>query len=396
LVVTAAACYVGWRAIRPEPLTADAIWERAETDFRAARYDRVDAAIVRLSRLRTPTPLDLFLLAQLSLARNQTNQALDYLARVPDQHYMAAQARLLAGQTELRRNRVRIAEELFQKAIALDPKLVQPHKELIYIYGMQLRRRELNREFNALSKLTELTFDNAFHWGLLRNNSWEPGEAVEALARYVAADSTDRASRLALAENYLRMDRIDDAAAMIAPLASDDSEAVELRARIALDREDSDEAERQLAMGAADDPLLARLRGRLAIARGDYKMAAFHYQKAFTTDPENRETIFGLMAALERLGDKTAAAALRATAGKIDRLNTLIQRAPLPGARQDPALMRELGAACAALDRLGEARAWYKLAIDLNPLDHESQQALFRLEAANRGSLTKPLPVPTP
>ena len=41
--------------------------------------------------------------------------------------------------------------------------------------------------------------------------------------------------------------------------------------------------------------------------------------------------------------------------------------------------MRELGAACAALDRKGEARAWYKLAIALDPLDAESQQALFRL-----------------
>ncbi len=28
--------------------------------------------------------------------------------------------------------------------------------------------------------------------------------------------------------------------------------------------------------------------------------------------------------------------------------------------------MRQLGAACAALDRKGEARAWYKLAIAFN------------------------------
>ena len=66
---------------------------------------------------------------------------------------MAAQARMLAGQTELRRDRVRLAEELFHAALALDPRLVQAHRELIYIYGMQLRRRELSREFMALSKL---------------------------------------------------------------------------------------------------------------------------------------------------------------------------------------------------------------------------------------------------
>ena len=67
---------------------------------------------------------------------------------------------------------------------------------------MQLRRRELSAEFMALAKITELTFDNVFHWCLLRNNSWEPGEAVASLASYVAADPGDRSSRLALAENY--------------------------------------------------------------------------------------------------------------------------------------------------------------------------------------------------
>ena len=64
---------------------------------------------------------------------------------------------------------------------------------------------------------------------------------------------------------------------------------------------------------------------------------------------------------------------------------------PLPDARRDAGLMRQLGAACAALDRNGEARAWYKLAIDLDPLDAESQQALFRL---NDPSQNNPQVVP--
>ena len=203
----------------------------------AGRYERVDSALDRLRRLREPTPLDWFLRAQLAMARNNNDQALDDLARVPDEHYMAAQARMLAGQTELRRNRVRLAEQLFHAAIKLDPRLVQAHRELIYIYGMQLRRAELSAEFMALSKLSELTFDNVFHWGLLRNNSWEPGETVTTLARYVAADPGDRWSRLALAENYRRMDRFDDAESIIAPLPADDPRVIELRARMALDHE---------------------------------------------------------------------------------------------------------------------------------------------------------------
>ena len=48
---------------------------------------------------------------------------------------LAARARLLAGQAELRRSRVRHAEEWLIAATRLDPRLVQAHRELIYIYA---------------------------------------------------------------------------------------------------------------------------------------------------------------------------------------------------------------------------------------------------------------------
>ena len=371
--------YCGVRSMRPEASNPDALWTQAEQDFMAGRYERVDSALEKLRRLRQPTPLDWFLRAQLAMARNNDDQALDDLTHVPDDHYMAAQARMLAGQTELRRDRVRVAEEYLHAAIKLDPRIVQAHRELIYIYGMQLRRTELSAMFMALSKLSELTYDNVFHWGLLRNNSWEPGEAVAILARYVAADPSDRSSRLALAENYGRLDRFDDAKAILAPLRDDDPRKIELLALLALDHEGQDEAQRLLSMGPRDDPLLARLRGRLALMRRDIKQAIADFRIAYAADPENRDTIYGLIAALELSGDKKAALPLREYAGRLDRLNSLIQRAAVPAARGNPDLMRELGAACAALDRKGEARAWYKLALDFNVLDSEAQQALFRL-----------------
>ncbi len=292
---------------------------------------------------------------------------------------MAPQARMICGQIELRRNRVRLAEEWFRTAIKLHPALIQAHRELIYIYGMQLRRAELNSEFMALSRLTELTFDNAFHWGLLRNNSWEPGKAIESLADYVAADPLDRWSRLAVAENYRRMGCFDDAVSAITALPGDDMEAIALRGRIALDRQDLEEAGRQLALGPRDQPLLARLRGTLALGRKDVAEALANFRIAYAADPENREALFGLIAALELSHDDKAAEPLRERARGYDRLNSLIQRAAVGQARRDPNLMRQIGAACAALGRKAEARAWYKLAIGLDPLDAVAQQALFRL-----------------
>ena len=209
-----------YRAMRQRVSDADLIWKQAEQDFQAGQYPTVEKGLDRLKSLREPTPLDWMLRAQLAMVQNRSDEAIADLLRVPDEHEMAAQARLLAGQIELRRDRVRFAEHAFRAALKLDPRLLQAHRELIFIYGMQLRRAELNSEFLAVSKLTSLTFENVFHWCLLRNNSWEPGEAVESLSRYIAADPEDRWSRLALAENERRMGLNAEAESVLSVLPS--------------------------------------------------------------------------------------------------------------------------------------------------------------------------------
>jgi len=372
-----------YRGVQPKEPDADLSWEQAEQDFKAGDYARAQKALDRLKGLREPTPLDWMLRAQLAMVGNRPDEAIADLRLVPDNHHMAAQARLLAGQIELRRDRVRFAEQSFRAALALDPKVVQAHRELIYIYGMQLRRAELTSEFLALSRLTSLTFDNVFHWCLLRNNSWEPGEAIETLSRYVAADAHDRWSRLALAENERRMGLHAGAESVLSALPQEDPEANAIRAMIALDLQQPERAQLLLALSSKDDPVLARLRGRQALARRDARNALHQFQIAYAADPESRETVFGLLSAYELLGDQKAADPLRQIAGNLERLNTLVQRAAAARGRQDPGLLRELGDACLALHRDAEARAWYELAIAQNPLDRVSHQALFRLKAAS-------------
>ncbi len=331
----------------------DAILARAEADFSAAQYDAAERALAEL-------------------------------ARVPPNHRKAAEARLLAGRIQLRRDRVRIAEASLLAALELDPKLVQAHRELIYIYGMQLRRSELSAQFLALSALTPLSSENLFHWCLLRTGSWEPREAVEALGRYVSADPLDRWSRLALAENERRMGQNDSAESVLAPLPSDDPQAIAIRAQIAIDRPDPERAERLLAHAKSDDPALARLRGKLALTKRDALGAERHFRAAFQVDPDDRETVFGLICALELAGKSEAAAPFRELARKLDRLSTLVHRAATPEARREPALLRDLGAACAALDRSALAKGWYEQAIALDPTDSESQKAIHRLREEER------------
>lgn len=361
---------------RPDP---DMVWKTAQADLQSGRFTEARAGLARLTSLRPPTGLDHMLAAQLAIAENRPDQALAELALVSRDHYMAAQARLLAGQIELRRKRLRLAEDSFNQALAIDPNLVQAYRELIFIHGLQLRRPELNKEFQALARLVGLTFDNVHHWCTLRNNSWEPGLVVEHLLDYLAADPEDRYSRLAVSENLRRMGLYDEASTTLKPLPAEDREAGVIRIQIDLDRSDLEEAERALARSPDGDPDLARLRGRALLARGDARAAETCFRAAFAADPDNRDAIQGLAATLDALGRRAQAARFHERGYHLDRLITLILRADDPATRRDAALLRELAEHCASLDRGDEAQAWAQLAIAVDPLDSASQRLLFRI-----------------
>jgi tetratricopeptide (TPR) repeat protein len=374
----------GYRAIRGGSADPEALWSQAQADLQAGRFDCVESAVARLERLREPTPLDRMLRGQLALARERPDEALAELARVPDGHFLAARARLLAGQVEQRRDRFRFAEQAFRQAIELDPKLIQPHRELVLIYGYQLRRSELAGEFLDLSRLTELGFDDLFHWGLFQSETWEPDWAERVLERCVVADPGDRWSRLALSECRRKINgALDEAEAALAGLDPHDLEVIKVLARIALDRDDVPRAEAQLREVPQDDPMAARLRGRIAIARRDAAAAVHHYRLAYKANPGSHEALSGLITALEIQGDLKSAEPLCTIATRQLRLDRLIQRAVPRQFRGDPALPMLLGDACAAVHRDAEARAWYKLAIARNPLDSRAQRALFQLGAAD-------------
>ena len=366
---------------RSASLSPEVFLEQAHEDLKLGRFSRVEAALDRIGRSGAPTPQAALVRAQLALARNHPDLALASLAEVPDDSYMAGRAHLLAGQIERQRDCLRLAEEEFRKAIRLEPELVQAHRELIYIHGMQLRRPELHGDFLALQALTNLKFDTVLYWCSLRNNSWEPGVVVGDLMRFVAADPHDRWSRLALAENFRRMGRKELADGILACLPPNDLDANAIRIQIALDRQDTELADKLLAIGSVDHPALARLHGCRALAHRDARSAVRYFRIAYAADPDDHDTLFGLRTALILLGNANEARTFCQAAGNLDRLNTLLQRANAGEAQKNPELVRELGAVCAALHRDAEARAWLQLAITRNPLDSEAQEALFRLNA---------------
>src|SRR5260370_26819498 len=75
---------------RPDP---DRLREQAQADLEAGDFDRAAALLGRLDSLGPPTVEDWMLRARVAIARGQTEEALAALARVPDDHPNATEAR---------------------------------------------------------------------------------------------------------------------------------------------------------------------------------------------------------------------------------------------------------------------------------------------------------------
>ena len=260
----------------------------ADAAFKAGRHAEADAALNRLERLRRPTSVNRLLRAEVAQGLKQPDRALAELAAIPDDDVVAPLARLRAGQIEIRRGRTRPAEAALRASLDLFPRGVQPRKELVYIYNIQHRQAELDATLAELLELDSLDFAYILHWTKTRNTVWNPNGDLPALEKFVAADAEDRWSRLALAEALRRLDRLDEADRMLAPLPASDPEARVERVQLAMDRGDFAAAEALLAGGPDDHPGLARLRGQLALQRREGEAAARQFRIAVAADPTDR------------------------------------------------------------------------------------------------------------
>jgi predicted Zn-dependent protease len=329
--------------------------------------------------------LDWGVRARVAIARGRTEEALSALRHVSDGHSLSAWARLRAGQLDLRRHCLRAAEAELRGATDLDPGLVEARRELIYILGVQLRRRELAAAFEGLAARAPLTPREVWVWCMVPDLVWwAPQEHEPMLRQALAADPGDRWSRLALAEDARRQGRHAEADALLAPLPGSDPDARAARARSAIDRGDLDSATTLLSDGPDDHPCLASLRGRTALARGDSEAAVCHLRRALAAEPGRRQHLADLGRALTLAGLPDEAAPLLAAAARVDELDNLLLKAEREPDGIGPDLCRRLGAACEAAGRRPEARTWYATLAARDPLDAEAQRALFRLSDAQR------------
>jgi tetratricopeptide (TPR) repeat protein len=344
------------------------------------QLSRAESLLAQLARRRPPTANDVRLRAELELRRGRLDLAVRPLAEIPETDPDAASARLRAGQIEKRRDRARRMEARFREALRLDPKLALAHRELILLYAMQARRADLNAQYRALSALEPLTCEDALFWTASLEDIWINETIQTQLDRYLAADPDDRSSRLALADLSARSNELDEAEAILHPLPETDPDAQAVRARLALRRMIADQVRSMLDRARTDHPGLALLRGELAIRVNDPPTAARQFRTALRLDPTNREALQGLSLVLQQLGQAGQAAHYRRRVQDWRALKDLLETAKdQHQSRTDQSFLRALGEACEKVGRPAEARAWYQLALALDPLDARVQQSLNRL-----------------
>lgn len=263
-----------WIAWQDDP---QRLWNQAQAAWSSGRLAEAEAALARLSRRRPASVAERLLRAEVARERGRIDQALAALEGFPATGPGAALIERTRGMLELERDRARPAEAALLRALSLDPTLAEARLDLINLYTIQSRRRELAAQFRSLAATRTLRFDELYLWCLGRRQDIGPADLAAKLERMLANDPDDRTSRLALAEDLRRLGRLGAADAALGALPVGDAGARAARARLALDRAQVDVAAQLIADGGSDDPALARLRGRLALARGD-AAAATHFR----------------------------------------------------------------------------------------------------------------------
>jgi len=353
----------------------------ALTEFAAKRYDRASAILDQRASEIAPTPLDWMLRARIAESIGRPAEALDHLKHIPDADAISAQAWLKAGQIELARGHARAAEAAYRHALSLNPNQIQSYRELAYLYAAQRRKAECDAQFRALYRLIPLDYAHAFAWCQNYCWLWDVEGAQKVLVRFVAADPTDRWSRLALAKSYQLTGHLEDAETMLHPLPNSDPDARALRLQIAMERGQVEAAEALARDGPADHAGLNIFRGRLELQRNDPRQAAAYFQAALRQDPDDRNAIQGLGVALRSLGDPQFKELLQ-FAARYDLLKRTIQESVVT-LQTDLKMFYKLGEICESLNRREEARVWYQLAIGRDPLDSQAHQGLTRLKQAD-------------
>ena len=181
---------------------------------------------------------------------------------------------------------------------------MKAHKELVYLFGMQLRRREVDAEFKALSRLTSLSHHDLFTWTISHFTVWGP-DIADDLESFIKADPLDRYSRLALAT--LLSTHRKWRAGSSEPSSHCPTPTSRRRPCASISGSTTGGLTRPwpcFRKHRRATPGLPAHRGRAALMRGDRAAAIRHFQDALSEEPYDRVSLSELGKVLLITGDR--------------------------------------------------------------------------------------------
>ena len=214
---------------------------RAHAEFDAGRPEETEAALAKLERIRKLTVTERLLRSRAASDRGRIDEAIAAI-ETPRPPTWGPDAALIAarrGELELERRRFRAAEAELKRALKLNPRSIDARRRLIWLYMQQRRSTEIAAQSREMARSSTMEFLDLVVWTLAHHAPLDHADMALVLAKAIEEDPDDRESRLALAESYRRLGRLDDADRALNVLSQTAAAACVARARIALDRGDS-------------------------------------------------------------------------------------------------------------------------------------------------------------
>jgi thioredoxin-like negative regulator of GroEL len=187
----------------------------AELAISRKQWDRAEPRLRHYLWLHPYDPQANYRLAEVLARSGRCEEAVERLARVPDDSALGPQSRLLAGETLLYcLHRGRDAEVALKRTLELDPNVEAAKKALVYLYFLESRQEdarplvwELYQSSDPITRYRALA-----NWFLIQFSELPTNEATAELNALIDGDPDDPDAGVALAGRWLRENQFDRAA----------------------------------------------------------------------------------------------------------------------------------------------------------------------------------------
>ena len=325
---------------------------------------------------------------QLAAEQDDPDAAIGFFDRVGDDDPReAGTARYLAASAWYEKQNAKLAEQQFLASISLHPTFLKPRESLARLYYIQIRPAEMQQQLEAIRKVRGWNLEELFATQLAWFTSSLPLENLRILEGFVAADSADVISRIALARHYLTHDRTGDAVELLQKALLSEPKNLTVHGLLSechLKLADKEAAWRQFEHDtpAADNPpAWWRALGRCAADAERWPEAVNSLTRVVADNPNDFEAAYLLGIAAKRCGQDQLAEQQLEIARTTQKLATAASVFLVTDRdRQDvlSATLLDVGRSLVQLHRPKEALPWLSAFLAMRPR-HQEAESLWRI-----------------